>query len=136
MFPSVFKKIGNIAYKEYYDLRGRGNHFLGSRRPLDETPQVGCLSRSGVNKSVWRDGLVIVMHKRSCFHSHLYDFLLRLIKLSFYLKKTLQVFGTIFNHTRNSPIDLDLEIDMKSILQKSKKMLQKLTLMFCPQVSS
>ncbi len=33
------------------------NHFLGSRWPLNEIPQVGCLSRSGVNKSVSRDGL-------------------------------------------------------------------------------
>ena len=36
-------------------------HFLGSRRPLNEIPQVGCLSRSGVNKSVWRDGLILIL---------------------------------------------------------------------------
>ncbi len=34
------------------------NHFLGSRRPLNEIPQVGCLSRSGVNKSVLQNGLI------------------------------------------------------------------------------
>ena len=42
--------------------RSKTNHFLGSRRPLNETPQVGCLSRSGVNKSVWRDGLKILIN--------------------------------------------------------------------------
>ncbi len=36
------------------------NHFLGSSRPLNEIPQVGCLSRSRVNKSVSQDGLLLI----------------------------------------------------------------------------
>ncbi len=33
------------------------NHIMGSRRPLNEIPEVGCLSSSGVIKSVLQDRL-------------------------------------------------------------------------------
>ncbi len=54
LWPNAFWFRGHLKVKNQFLT----NHFLGSRRPLDEIPQVGCLSRSGVNKSVWRDGLL------------------------------------------------------------------------------
>ncbi len=43
-------------------IHKRWLHFLWSRRPLYEIPQVSCLSRSGVIKSVLWDGLVVMLH--------------------------------------------------------------------------
>ena len=41
-------------------------HFLGSRRCQNEIPQVDCLSRFRVNKSVLRDGLINLRYDASC----------------------------------------------------------------------
>ncbi len=84
IWPNAFWFRGHMKVKKPISYEFVRNHFLGSTRPLNEIPQVGRLSRSGVIKSVLRDGLLgKVQHRLTAiFWYHTYPQMIKWTVLS------------------------------------------------------